>query len=284
MLKFNEIVKLATTIKTYVEKENKLPNKANGYTKAEYSYILTKSILNLGKEVNKLTFKEAPNPNGDTINKSVTKKEYTDMANDVNKFISKNKRLPNFVSYQGKKININLTIYCFSKIIIFYHQNNRHPATCKYDSSIFQTKKTSPTIKPNETYTYFVKKTGFKGNTIDEVLTYVQKHGKYEYYYNGHKTNKTVTDKMAGNCTDWLQWLINIAEALGYEWKCLHVKCQSGTGHVRGKFRHKKHTEGTWIYRDPAAVANGNGVRSNWCMNGTLLATNPSWFMETLRK
>jgi len=51
----------------------------------------------------------------------------------------------------------------------------------------------------------------------------------------------------------------------------VHVKCRvSGTGHIRLRLRHKKHTGGNWINRDPAAVADitsgnvkGTGIRQN---------------------
>ena len=78
---------------------------------------------------------------------------------------------------------------------------------------------------------------------------------------------------------------MNYAKAMGYESKCIHVKCKtSGTGHVFGKFKHKKHTENTWITRDIAAVANGESIRSVWCSDGIVQATNPSWFLENLNR
>ena len=283
-MKFKDIVSIANNVKSYVEKQDKLPAKIDGVSKADYSYLFTKSVLNPGKDITLVHYKEAPNPKGDTILKTFTKKEYTDIAKDINKFLS-NKRFPNYDTYQNKKISIDLIIYCFAKIISFYGKNKRVASTCKFDSSVFKSKKAAPTIKPNDTWNYFVKKTGFKGTTIDEVLAYVKKYGKYQYYFNGHKPNKQVTDCKCGNCTDWLQWLINIAEALGYEWKCIHVKCiKSGTGHVRGQFKHSKHTGGAWINRDPAAVADGGSITSIWCGNGVIIDKNPSWFMETLRK
>ena len=140
-------------------------------------------------------------------------------------------------------------------------------------------------VSNNEVYNYFYNKTGKKYKTIDDVLAYIQANGRYIYEYDDVRTNKQVVDCMCGNCTDWLQFLINMAEAMEYDWKCLHVECSSGTGHVRGKFKHKEHTGGEWIYRDPASVANGGSITSNWCTsNYTLLNTNPSWFLEGLRR
>ena len=117
---WNKIVAIANEVEKYVEKNHKLPTKTLSISRVDYSYLFTKSVLNPNKEIIQLHFNDAPNPNGDTINKTLTKNEFTRIANDVNKFISTNKRLPNFVSYQNKKINIDLVIYCFAKIIIFH--------------------------------------------------------------------------------------------------------------------------------------------------------------------
>ena len=58
----------------------------------------------------------------------------------------------------------------------------------------------------------------------------------------------------------------------------------SGTGHIRLRLRHKKHTGGKWINRDPAAVADttSGNVRSIWCEDGNVIAIDPSWIFTDL--
>ena len=77
--------------------------------------------------------------------------------------------------------------------------------------------------------------------------------------------------------------LINMAEALGYEWKVYHVRCnQSGTGHVYGMFKR----DGDWFIRDIACIADESRY-CVWCEagnGGSLIATNPSWFLSNLRR
>ena len=281
-------IAIGVKVASYVEKHGAFPASITldnvKYNYGTFNAILADGIVNSKPTLKNKTYNNAPSPTGDKINKTLTKNEYIKLAKDIVSFYKKG-RCPNYALYQKYKISPQVFGYDFAKIARFYGINARLPNTCEFNSNVFKSKNNAPTITPNEAYTYFVKKTGFKGSTIDEVLAYVKKHGKYEFYFNGHKTNKQVTDAMAGNCTDWLQWLINIAEALGYEWKCLHVYCtKSKCGHVRGQFKHSKHTGGKWINRDPAAVADSGSLTSIWCSNGKLLATNPSWFMETLRK
>lgn len=281
-------IAIGVKVASYVEKHGAFPASITldnvKYNYGTFNAILADGIVNSKPTLKNKTYNNAPSPTGDKINKTLTKNEYIKLAKDIVSFYKKG-RCPNYALYQKYKISPQVFGYDFAKIARFYGINARLPNTCEFNSNVFKSKNNAPTITPNEAYTYFVKKTGFKGSTIDEVLAYVKKHGKYEFYFDGHKTNKQVTDAMAGNCTDWLQWLINIAEALGYEWKCLHVYCtKSKCGHVRGQFKHSKHTGGKWINRDPAAVADSGSLTSIWCSNGKLLATNPSWFMETLRK
>jgi hypothetical protein len=146
------------------------------------------------------------------------------------------------------------------------------------------------TVKTNKVYELFVKTFG-KLTDFDSALKKIENRG-YGHYYNGKLTNKqTITNlKKKGaqkpNCTDSCQMMWWIAKALGYDVKLIHVKCSSGEGHVFLKLRHKKNTENTWITRDPACVIsnNGKGIRCVWCKNGKVIDTNPSWFMETLRK
>ena len=280
---------LAKKLVSYVDEHKAFPAtlKVDGksYNYGTFTQIIVATIVNTNAKHTGKTYANAPAPTGDKIDTTISKSDYIKLAREISQFYNTNKRTPNYVVYKGKKIKPQLFSYCFAKAIVFYLKNKRLPNSISFKSTVFKSKVNSPTIKPNDTWNYFVQKTGFKGTTIDEVLAWVKKHGKYQYYFDGHKTNKEVTNCKCGNCTDWLQWLINIAEALGYEWKCLHVKCKvSGTGHVRGQFKHSKHTGDQWINRDPASVADGGSITSIWCSNGTLLATNPSWFMETLRK
>ena len=87
------------------------------------------------------------------------------------------------------------------------------------------------------------------------------------------------------NCVDWGQVYYRIAKSLGYDVQFIHVKCRvSGTGHIRLRLRHKKHTSGNWINRDPAAVADttSGNVRSIWCEDGNVIAIDPSWIFTDL--
>lgn len=275
---YKQILTKAKTCKTNVKKEYKL-----GIT-SRWSYYFAKAILTPNKNIKKLSLADAPNPNGSYISNQIKKNDYLKIAKEYCAFCEKHKRFPNYASYGKYKLRPRLLTIFFANILVYREKNKKLPDKANINSKWF----TRPVEYKNVVYKYFVEKTGKRFTTIDDLLSWMSGRG-YGKYSDDIYSNKTCIDRMISkkgiNCTDSLQFLINMAEEMGYDWKCIHVRCRtSGIGHVFGKFRHKKHTGNEWITRDPASVLDGNGVRSVWCENGYLLATNPSWFMENLNR
>ena len=278
---YKEIVDIAKKCKKSVEEQYKL-----GINTA-WAYYICKAVMKVNTDFTRIgTIKEPGNPRGDHISNQIYKHEYFDMAKRLIKFTEEKKVLPNFIKItlpaNGKTYRVRARdyIYMFSRILVYYDKNGKFPKYANVNSKSF----TKPTETGNTVYDYFVKKTGYRPKTLDDILEYVAEHFEYEYYYDDQKSNKEVTDSKSGNCTDLMQWLCNMVEPLGYEWKCVHVTCSSGTGHVWGKFRHPTNTGNEWINRDPAAVASNSSVYSMWCENGYVNAYNPSWFLENLNR
>lgn len=247
----------------------------------KWSYYFAKAILNPKKDIKRIDFKDNTAPKQDKISRQASKKEYLHLAEKLVKFVEEKHRLPDWVNYGNFKLSPRLLTYTFSKVLIKYNKNGKLQSEVTLANKVF----TKPTETGNIVYDYACKKYGKKFKTLDEILNYVISHFKYQYYYDDHKSNKEVTDSKSGNCTDLLQWLINMATALGYDAKCIHVKCRSsGGGHVFGKFRHKKHTNNKWIVRDIAAIASSKDLHHVWCSDGILQAENPSWFMMNLHR
>ena len=201
------------------------------------------------------------------------------MAKRYVTYVEKHKQLPNYLNYKSIRLSPHLLTGFFAKCV------TSKPSTQNINEKWY----TKPSESKNTVLDYFIKKFG-KVSTIDQALSKVEDKG-YGHYFDDHKSNKQTIDAMADsnhsndpNCTDTCHVFVNVAKGLGYDVHVLHVKCKGGDGHVRLKLRHKKHTDNEWIYRDPACVVsqNGKGVRCNWCMDGTLLATDPSWFMQNL--
>lgn len=193
--------------------------------------------------------------------------------------------LPNYITGQdGVKYYKDAYIDMISRVLAFEKLNNRSPNTVSVQNP--NTASTNATsVTANETYNYFVKKFGAITD-FDSALAKIKGRG-YSGYYNSRYSNTACIDRMYKkqgiNCTDSSQVFYKIALALGYEVQFVHVKCSSGTGHIRLRLKHSKNTGGKWIYRDPASVLNGNGVTSNWCTsNYTLIAYDPAWIFTDL--
>lgn len=274
---YNQIVKVAKNCQEVVKKEKKL-----GIT-SKWAYFFAKAITEPQKAYNQFNYPQSPNPTGDYLSRQIVKKDYLDCCKRLVKYVELNKRMPNYVAWKNFKIHPSLFTEVMSRVLIYYDTHKELPKYANINSKVFK----EETETGNKVYNLFVKKTGKKFTTIDDLLRYMQ--GRvYGYYYDDKYSNEEVINRIINrqgvNCTDSLQFLINMAEAMGYEWKCLHIKCKGGDGHVRGQFRHKKHTGNQWINRDPASVLNGGAVSSIWCSNGSLIATNPNWFLANLRR
>jgi hypothetical protein len=279
MVKYEKIIDKAKTCKKSVKNEYKLG------ISTTWSYYFAKTIIkNNKKGVKKIDIEKAPKPKGTYISRQMKKTDYVKQAKYLVGFVKEHKRLPNYLNWGAYKIRPSIYTYMFARIVAYNDKNNKLPKKVKINSKCF----TKPIETKNEVYKYFVEKTGKRFTTIDDLLKWMQGRS-YGYYFDDQYSNKQVIDRMiakkGNNCTDSLQFLINMAEEMGYEWKCIHVKCKSsGSGHVRGKFKHKKHTGGKWINRDPASVLNGGAITSIWCSDGALLSENPQWFKDNLNR
>ena len=277
-MKFKSIVALATDVQEYVEKHKELPDKAGGISKGKYAYILCKSVLNPGKEIAELNYNYAPNPNGDSINKTLTRKEFQDIASDVNEFISGNKRLPNYDSYQNKHINIDLVTYCFSKIIVFYAKNNRLPNTCLFSSNVFKSSSTpKASSKGGKVCKALTKATGIIINNYKDVYRAMSKF-TYQYYYNDVKPQSKTLNSKSGNCTDLNQLMLAALKELNYKVRIVRglVTCNDGKqyGHVWCQIQ----LNGKWTNIDASAAAKGKSLGTLICTRGYKVTDiNPSW-------
>ena len=282
-------LKIAQKVKAYVDKERKFPASITvdgvKYNYGTFSYILASTVVNINDKFVKKTYTNAQNHTGNHIEKTLSKSEYLTLARNVVSYCNTYKRCPNYVSYNGLKISPVLFAYCFAKIIVYYHENKRYPATCRFDSNVYQKHEPGKPVSNDEVFNYFTKVFG-KVSTIDEALGKVKEHG-YSYYYDDVYSNKTSIDRMKAykgiNCTDSCQVFYHIAKALGYTVNVLHVYCTgSGGGHVRLKLS----KNGNTFRRDPACVLSQNGkpLTAIWCGDGRLLGTNPSWFMENVNR
>ena len=275
---YNEILAKAKACQTNVKKEYK-----NGMS-SQWCYYFSKAILSPQKDISTLNIADANNPNGTYISTQILKNDYLDMCKRLTKYVEIYKKLPNYITYKAYKVTPTLFTEITSRILIYLNTNGKLPGYANANSKVY----TKPVETKNEVYNYFVKVFG-KIDTIDGALAKIA--GKsYGYYYDDKYSNRESIDRMKNgqgvNCTDSCHVFYNIVLALIKKGKyrkveCLHIKCRGGDGHVRLRITQN---DGNYLYRDPAAVLDSGSLTYNWCMNGTLIAVNPSWFMNNLNR
>ena len=271
MIDYTTTVKKAKEIKKGVETDYKL-------VASTPVYYIAKQILKPKSKVEKIDIALAKQSTGDYFSRQIYHSTYIDMAERLCKYVEKNGQLPNTIlDNHSKKMRVSDYTYMFSRILVYYNTNGKYPKYANVNSKAF----TRPTEYPNKVYGLWVKYIKTKPKMLDDVCDYIKAHFNYQFYYDDEKSNEQVLQTKAGNCTDLLQMLTNMAEAMDYDWQVYHVKCnQSGVGHVYGRF--KKKGTNNWFVRDIACIADESRY-CIWCEagnGGSLQAVNPNWFLE----
>ena len=189
------------------------------------------------------------------------------------------KNYPNYVTFENVKYYKDTYTDMCKRVVAYRKTHKKNPKTVRVqggNSNNITNKTAKKLLKEFEDY--FGKVTDF-----DSALRKIESRGYAYYYdsqYNNHTTLQRIIKRKGVNCTDSSQLMRAIAIAKGYEVQFIHVMCSSG-GHVRLRLKHKKSTNGKWIYRDPACVLSDNdkGITCNWCMDGKILAYDPSWLL-----
>lgn len=277
LYKYKDIVANARTIKKQVESDYDFTLTPN------WVYYFCKALIKPKTDINGFGIAKPSKPTGDHISRQIKKADYLDMCKRIVAYVEKNKRIPNYVTYKNIRVNIRLWCYVSAYLLVHYVDDKALKTAVNVNSKYF----IKPTENKNTVFTKWINTFKFTPKYIDDVCDYILKHFTYLFYYDDEKSNAEVISSKSGNCTDLLQMLVNMAEALGYEWKVYHVSCnQSGTGHVYGMFRKAGVNNGNWFIRDIACIADESRY-CVWCEagnGGSLIAVNPSWFLSNLRR
>lgn len=154
MVTSKDIKKIAEDIKSYVEKNGKIPSKLT-IDKTEYNYgtlayLLSGHIYNGFKDVPFLKVKNSVKASGNSFNEKVEPDDYKSQAKRVYEYCKKESTCPNYVLTvkTKKKARPRMFIYAFARIIVYYYNHSKTlPKYCTYDSSSFKASKTTNTTK-----------------------------------------------------------------------------------------------------------------------------------------
>lgn len=121
---YNQILEKAKKCKVTVEKEHRV-----GVPSA-WSYYIAKAILSPKKNIKRRAkIESAPKPQGNTFKDvKIYKEDYIKCCKRLIAFVDKYNRLPNFISWNGKKIRVRTYVYNLSKILVYYDSHGKLPS------------------------------------------------------------------------------------------------------------------------------------------------------------
>ena len=149
-MKKSYILTEAKQIKTYVEKNKKIPlsnNFQDGKIYSIYttSYLMAKQIMDWSnKDISKIdVIRYDKKTYADTINEKISKEDYLAMVRKFLEYCKLNKRTPTYIISikSNSKVSFELFTYCLSKIIVYYSENGRLPHTCLFNKADLQSNK-----------------------------------------------------------------------------------------------------------------------------------------------
>lgn len=149
MVSNSNIIKLANSYKTYVEKNKKTPTNITlnntKYTYQQCAYLFSKFVISPTKDVSLVEINTKNSSSGNSISENVLKSDYQDMAKRLNAYIKKHHQIPNYVTTKKskKKVRAGLYIYSFAKIVVWYGKNKSLPNYVTINSSSFSSSTTT---------------------------------------------------------------------------------------------------------------------------------------------
>ena len=153
------LLKEASQIRSFIEKNNKIPRTCtlgDGTIISSFSVsYLFASLVNDPKQdkvnlVNVIIYHPAKKHVDTISNEDVLKNDYLVMVKNFLRFCEKHHRVPRFITTQKSqtKVSFELFLYCLSKIIVFYQNNNTLPNYCNFNKTYkSNTAKATTTVK-----------------------------------------------------------------------------------------------------------------------------------------
>lgn len=165
---YKQLIKQAKTCQTNVKSKYKLD------MTDKWSYYFAKAILNPKKDIKKISFGDNPKPTQDKIKTKATKAEYIQLAKDLVAFVEgPKKRLPNYLTFKGKKVAPRLLTYDFAKVLVKYDAKGKFQSEVVIANSVFTKPKTTTTTTKTTTNTSTAKKT----TTTSKLKDYLTNQG-----------------------------------------------------------------------------------------------------------
>ena len=287
----NDIKTTATTVRTYIETNKRLPDSVLiGTTQVsmpQFLELLTTATIQINNgNTNPLTlktFSTPTNPIESIKGGNIYKAEYLKIANDIKNYMDSSGKTPEFAykTSLGTYLRYENLVYMYSMIMDYYNTSGKKAdfaAMKPWLAVIFKGASGSgfeqylvPTANcQSNDPTIIGYANGIIGSTTDPyekailIYNWVRDNVSYSFYYNTVKGALGVLRDGTANCVDTAHLVVALCRAVGLPARYEHGNCYftvSGQwyGHVWAQIY-----LGTWINADATSSRNSLGVINNW--------------------
>lgn len=113
---------------------------------SKWAYYYCKCILNKKKNVKRVTQADAKNVTGQSVNITLTKKEYTDKMKKYCKWVEDHQSLPNYITIKDKKVKPKIWNAYVGYLFKVYYETGKLPASRPIKSNIYNTSSSSTSL------------------------------------------------------------------------------------------------------------------------------------------
>ena len=113
---------------------------------SKWAYYYCKCILNEKKNVKRVTQADAKNVTGQSVNITLTKKEYTDKMKKYCKWVEDHQSLPNYITIKDKKVKPKIWNAYVGYLFKVYYETGKLPASRPIKSNIYNTSSSSTSL------------------------------------------------------------------------------------------------------------------------------------------
>ena len=307
-ISIKDIVAGATNLKKYYETNKKLPSTVTAggvkFTLAEFTYLMSKAIDQLGKSNTKAItiitgIANPSNPSGDNIySEDLLKADYLKVALKVANYISTNNKAPNYSGSAVGNIIYSEYVDAFSRILNFYGTANRLPNSVTITYSLGSgsgsgsgSSGTGHGVNEKNTETdlsKYLKAT--KNCQVDNanikaivnqvtkgltsvkdkataIFNYVRDKIAYAFYINTKYGATGTLSEKKGNCVDESHLLVAMFRTADIPARYVHGTCTFSSGNTYGHVWVQVLVDGQWTVADATSSRNSLGKVANWNTN-----------------
>lgn len=113
---------------------------------SKWAYYYCKCILNKKKNVKRVTQADAKNVTGQSVNITLTKKEYTNKMKKYCKWVEDHQSLPNYITIKDKKVKPRIWNAYVGYLFKVYYETGKLPASQPIKSNIYKTSSSSTSL------------------------------------------------------------------------------------------------------------------------------------------